>query len=101
MKKHPLLNPESSHYDSQGRPAIFDFEEIYTVGELMAWAKLNRAKYEHPARAAKGQVESDKRKAQTYANYHELLSGIILRGPYFRDVSAQKAYEILGYEWED
>ena len=97
--KHPLLSEVGSHYDSQGRPAIFDFEEIYTVGELMAWAKLNRAKYEHPARAAKGQVESDKRKAQTYADYHTMLSGIIAKGPHFKDISAERAYGILGYEW--
>ena len=99
--KHPLINKiDSSHYDSTKTPAILDFEREYTTGELRAWAKLSKAKYEHPARANKGQVESDKRKAKTYSDYYDMLNDVITRYPYLADVSAVTAYDILKYRWE-
>ena len=101
MKNHPLINRiDSKHYDSAGEPAIKQFEREYTVGELMAWAKITKAKYDHPARAAKGQEESDKRKSITYGNYYEMLLEIVRKGPHFRDISAERAYKVLGYEWQ-
>ena len=99
--KHPLINRvDSKHYDSAGEPAIKQFEREYTVGELMAWAKITKAKYDHPARANKGQVEADKRKSKTYGDYYEFLLEIARRSPHFKDVSAERAYSVLGYELE-
>jgi len=97
--KHPLINKiDSEHYDSKGKPAIADFEDKYTVGELMVWAKITKAKYEHPARAAKGQVEADKRKAKTYGDYYEFLSEIAKYSLPIKNMVASKAYAKLGVE---
>ena len=99
--KHPLINPDSAHYDSWGgEPAIARFERNYTVGELMAWARLNFAKYSDPAREAKGQIHSDKKKAATFLAYYNFLLDIVRKAPHLREVSAKKAYTILGIDLE-
>ena len=96
-----LINKEdSSHYDSEKTPAILDFERLYSISDLRAWSKLNVAKYEHPARANKGQVDADKRKAKTYRDYHIFLTGIVSKYPALSEVTAVNAYEALGYKME-
>ncbi len=43
---HPLLNPESSHYAMvDDVEAIERMEQMYSIEELMAWAKLSAMKY--------------------------------------------------------
>ena len=99
--RHPLINKtDSSHYDSTGKPAIVDFEERYTVEELMVWAKITKAKYDHPARAAKGQIEADKRKSDTYESYYIMLSLIYLEYSQYRHIPAAEAYNKLGYVFD-
>jgi len=99
--KHPLMNKtDSTHYDSKETPAILDFERTYSLTDLRAWAKITLAKYEHPARAAKGQIEADKRKAKTYRDYFNFLDTIIKKYPPLSDVTAVNAYDALGYKLE-
>ena len=44
--KHPLLNPDSTHYKMfDGEEAIVRLESLMTKLELMAWAKGNIFKY--------------------------------------------------------
>ena len=99
--KHPLINKaDSAHYDSTKTPAILDFERQYSIADLRAWAKITLAKYEHPARANKGQVAADVRKAQTYRDYYHFLDIIIKKYPPLADVTCVNAYDALGYEME-
>jgi len=43
---HPLLNPDSRHYEMiGGQEAIQEMEKLFTVEELMAWAKITAMKY--------------------------------------------------------
>ena len=45
MSKHPLLNPESNHYQMvDSVEAITRMEQMYSNEDLMAWAKLNAMK---------------------------------------------------------
>jgi len=98
---HPLINKKDSpHYDSVEEPSILRFERRFTVGELMAWAKITSAKYSDAGRANKGQVEADKRKLATYENYYDFLKDIVTRYPHLKDVSAVTAYDILGLKLE-
>ena len=100
-RQQPLINKlYGRHYDATGTPAICDFERLYTVQELMAWAKISKAKYEHPARATKGQKEADVTKAQTYDDYYKMLKSIAECGPHIVHETAEEAYKIVGYEWE-
>ena len=71
---------------------------VYEVAKR--FTDKSKYKYEHPARAAKGQVEADKRKAKTYADYYAFLVDIAVNYPWLKDVSAVRAYEILGIEME-
>jgi hypothetical protein len=99
--QHPLINKtDSAHYDSTKTPAILDFERLYSISDLRAWSKLNVAKYEHPARKNKGQVEADRRKAKTYRDYYTFLTGIISKYPALSEVTAVTAYEALDYEMQ-
>lgn len=43
---HPLINPESTHYQMIGGvEAIEEMEKMYSIEELMSWAKLSAMKY--------------------------------------------------------
>ena len=73
---HPLINEESSHYamfdDVQ---AIERFEEMFSIEELMAWAKLNSFKYRFRVGNKGDSVDwiSDIKKIQTYEAYYKYL----------------------------
>jgi len=46
--KHPLLNPESTHYQMvDGVEAIERLEEMFTSEERMIWAKITAMKYKN------------------------------------------------------
>jgi len=99
--KHPLINKvDSSHYDSAEEPSIKKFERKYSITKLMYWAELTLAKYEDAGRASKGQVEADKRKADTYRAYHLFLGNIVEGFPELQSTSALKVYEILNIDLE-
>ena len=73
--KHPLINPNSKHYDAGGKTAIEELEEMLTIREMIGFCKGNIFKYEYRAEH-KGQKESDFKKIQTYKDYLDLLEGV-------------------------
>lgn len=43
---HPLLNPDSPHYQMiDGVEAIERMEQMYSTSDLLAWAKITAMKY--------------------------------------------------------
>ena len=71
--KHPLLNPDSSHYAMfDGLEAIEILEHIMTPQELMAWCRGNIYKYRLRA-GNKGNGTSDLTKIRTYEDYYNYL----------------------------
>jgi len=94
---HPLINKDSSYYSEpvSKKTAIEDFEKKYTTNKLLAWSEITHAKYMHPLRRGKGEIEKDKRKAKTYKNYMHMLKSIIDKNPELGEMTAQKAYEAL------
>jgi len=72
---HPLINPESKHYESDGRNRIFDIEKKLSVTEMIGAARFNIEKYDF-RKDKKGQRNSDIAKLTTYINYLACLSRI-------------------------
>ena len=68
MKLHPLINPESSHYQSGGKVAIEEMQKVLSVSEMIGWCKGNIFIYEL-RKELKGALEADKKKIETYKNY--------------------------------
>ena len=99
--KHPLVNRASDYYYNKGKDAtILTFERTYSLTDLRAWAKITKAKYEHPNRADKGRVESDKVKAADYGRYYNFLHELIVKYPPLADITAVNAYDALGIDME-
>ena len=72
---HPLINPKSKHYESNGRNKIFDIEKKLSVAEMIGAAKFNIEKYDF-RKDKKGQKEDDLVKLETYSNYLGALQDI-------------------------
>lgn len=72
-KPHPLLNPDSPHYKILGDDSIEQFEKMFTVDELKAWAKLSYYKYMFRL-GRKDSVESEIKKMKTYEDYYNYLN---------------------------
>ena len=68
MKLHPLINPESSHYQSGGKVAIEEMEKKLTVIKMIGYCEGNIFKYEF-RKELKGTLEADKKKIETFKNY--------------------------------
>lgn len=68
MKLHPLLNPESSHYQNGSKVAIQEMEKLLTVAKAIGWCEGNIFKYEF-RKQLKGALEADEKKIETYKNY--------------------------------
>ncbi len=96
---HPLINPDSPHYDTGSKPSIQKFEEKYSVHKLMNWAEITLAKYKDEGRANKGEQEKDIRKAKTYQNYYQMLRSMVLKNKNLADMTAEKAYQSLNIYW--
>ena len=74
--QHPLMNPESKHYDSSNRePAVIEMEKQLTVCEMIGACKFNIHKYTY-RKGLKGQKESDLKKIDTYKAYLEYLEDL-------------------------
>ena len=86
MKLHPLINKESSHYDTNETTAIEELEKRLTVTEMIGFCKANIFKYQYRLED-KGQKESDLVKIKTYEDYLELLLRLDDAG-YFLDTVA-------------
>ena len=70
---HPLLNPESKHYNMfDGKEAIEILESIMTTVELKAWCRGNIYKYRLRL-GNKDDVSKEIKKIQTYEAYYEYL----------------------------
>ena len=70
---HPLLNPDSNHYNMfDGKESIEILEAIMTTKELMAWCRGNIYKYRLRL-AHKDDVSKEVRKIQTYEAYYKYL----------------------------
>jgi len=74
-KIHPLINPDSPHYDGEGITAIEALEAHATVIEQIGWCKGNIHKYGWRMHK-KGEKERDLRKAETFRRYLELLESL-------------------------
>ena len=74
--KHPLINEDSKHYAMfDGKEAIVRFEQMFTIEELKAWAKLNAFKYRLRV-GNKGDSTDwmlDIKKIKTYEDYYKYL----------------------------
>ena len=68
MKLHPLINSESSHYQSGGKVAIEEMEKKLTVIKMIGYCEGNIFKYEF-RKELKGTLEADKKKIETFKNY--------------------------------
>lgn len=70
---HPLLNPESSHYSMiDGIEAIERMEQMYSIDELMIWAKMTAMKYRLRI-GNKDDVQKEAKKIATYEAYYTYL----------------------------
>jgi len=69
---HPLINPNSSHYDTQEKTAIEHLEDQLTVREMIGFCKGNIYKYTY-RKEHKGAKEADEEKIKTYVNYMAVL----------------------------
>ncbi len=92
---HPLINPNSPHYDVGGKTAIEELEERLTVIEMIGFCKANIMKYEY-RKAHKGQSESDEVKINTYNNYILALIGMDILS---RDATVEFAFKRNGLKW--
>ena len=93
---HPLINPESSHYDGEVT-TIEKMEDVFTVMEMISFCKVNIFKYED-RKERKGQFESDVKKIMTYKNYMQTLSKLQICG--YGMLKVNKAMTLLGLKFE-
>jgi hypothetical protein len=71
--KHPLLNPDSSHYSMvDGVEAIERMEGMYTQEEMKIWAKITAMKYRLRI-GNKDDAVKEVKKIQTYEAYYAYL----------------------------
>jgi hypothetical protein len=97
---HPLINKNSSYYNEPGKKAgIEQFEEEYSVKELLSWSKITAHKYRLEGRKGKGEVEKDIIKLATYKNYFNMLQNLIDTYPQVAEMSAEKAYKHANLKW--
>lgn len=70
---HPLLNPNSTHYQMvDGVEAIERMEQMYSTEELMIWAKMTAMKYRLRI-GKKDDVTKESIKIDTYEAYYTYL----------------------------
>lgn len=72
MKLHPLLNPNSTHYENEDKVAIQEMEKEMTVTEMIGACKANIFKYEF-RKHNKGALEADEAKKKTNEAYMAVL----------------------------
>jgi len=98
MKLHPLINKESSHYDTGKTSAIEELEKVLTVTEMIGFCKANIFKYQYRLEN-KGQKESDIKKIHTYENYLSLLEDLSDSGYYDDEVSLALGKAMLEFKY--
>ena len=73
---HPLINENSKHYSMfDGREAIERLEQMFSVEELKAWAKISAFKYRlrvgHKGESTDWML--DIKKIKTFEDYYKYL----------------------------
>lgn len=77
-KTHPLVNPESTHYQMVGGVESIEYmEAIFSTEELMAWAKLTAMSYRMRI-GKKDDVVKEAHKIKTFEAYYEYLKAKML-----------------------
>ena len=70
---HPLLNPDSTHYQMcDGVEAITRMEQMYSTKELMIWAKITAMKYRLRI-GNKDEIARENTKIKGYEAYYKYL----------------------------
>ncbi len=71
-KQNPLINPESSYYSMfDGVEAIDRLEDMFTIKEMMIWAKITSFKYRlRVGKKTQVDSQSDIKKILTYEDYY-------------------------------
>lgn len=72
MKLHPLLNPNSTHYEDEDKVSIQEMEKEMSVIEMIGYCKGNIFKYEF-RKHNKGALEADEVKKKTHEAYMAVL----------------------------
>ena len=76
-EEHPLINNDSRHYDMVDHiPAISRMEQMYSISDLMAWAKISAMKYRLRI-GHKDEPKKEVKKIITYENYYTYLEEIL------------------------
>lgn len=75
MTLHPLLNPDSAHYQDGKKVAIEEMERELSVREMIGYCKGNIFKYAF-RKELKGALEADEKKIATYEAYLKLLKDL-------------------------
>ena len=71
--KHPLLNEDSKHYSMfDGIEAIERMEQMFSIDDLMSWAKLTAMKYRLRI-GKKDECSKEVAKIKTYEEYYVYL----------------------------
>jgi hypothetical protein len=68
---HPLIDPQSPHYEAREKSAIELMEEEFTIAELIAWCKGNIFKYKYRNGHKFG--TNDNAKIKHYKEYKKFL----------------------------
>lgn len=75
--QHPLLNPDSKHYAmADGVEAITRMEMMFSIDELMAWAKISAMKYRLRI-GAKDDPLKEVKKIKTFEAYYVYLKNMV------------------------
>ena len=70
---HPLLNPESTHYNMvDDVEAIVRMEQMYATGQLMNWAMISAMKYRLRI-GHKDDSSKEVKKIRTFEAYYKYL----------------------------
>jgi hypothetical protein len=71
--EHPLINTSSRHYQLvDGTESILLMEQLFTIEELKAWAKITSYKYRFRV-GKKDDDAKDIKKMKTYEAYYKAL----------------------------
>lgn len=70
---HPLINPDSAHYDKMGENFILLAEKMFTLDELKAFAKINVWKYRSRI-GSKDDINKEMVKIKSYEAYWKYLN---------------------------
>ena len=76
IQKHPLLNPESTHYQMvDGIESVERLEQMYSREDMLAWAKITAMKYRMRI-GNKDDSNKEAVKIRTYEDYFVYLDNM-------------------------